>query len=279
MSSTMTHRRKSPRLAAKAVLLLASLSMDASLGFSHNAALSGLRTTVTSRTARKAVSSEAAEDNSRAPNAGPASAIRSVAVASLLAASVVASLGAATLPAFADEYGRETEAPTLFTGETIMICKKRGPLGACLETVTRTADNDNDKATKYFRDPAPTLKERYATAAASEEAETEGSELIRKLRQQTEENREKNAQIVRTKTLLNDQSANFGPFDRQVVILNTDGQTFTLLQSAQAMRLKEAGYIKDRKFVEMPSKEVIEKALEGPDYGQMIKGVFGGGTD
>merc|ERR1719382_604470 len=49
------------------------------------------------------------------------------------------------LHAGADEWGRETEAPTLFTGETVMICKKRGPLGACLETTVRTAENDNDK--------------------------------------------------------------------------------------------------------------------------------------
>mmetsp|Transcript_4347 Transcript_4347/g.12152 ORF Transcript_4347/g.12152 Transcript_4347/m.12152 type:complete len:97 (+) Transcript_4347:690-980(+) len=75
------------------------------------------------------------------------------------------------------------------------------------------------------------------------------------------------------------QSANFGPFDRQVVILNADGETFTLLQNAQAMRLKEAGYIKDRKFVKQPSKEVIEKALEaeGPGLGESIMGLFGGG--
>jgi hypothetical protein len=44
--------------------------------------------------------------------------------------------------------------------------------------------------------------------------------------------------------------------------MNTDGKTFTLLQNAQAMRLKKAGFIKDRQFVTQPSAEEIEKALE-----------------
>lgn len=74
------------------------------------------------------------------------------------------------------------------------------------------------------------------------------------------------------------QSASFGPFDRQVVILNTDGKTFTLLQNPQAMRLKKAGYIEDRKFVIQPSQQVIDDALEGKEgLGDAIKGIFGGG--
>ena len=77
------------------------------------------------------------------------------------------------------------------------------------------------------------------------------------------------------------QSASFGPFDRQVVILNTDGKTFTLLQNPQAMRLKKAGYIEDRKFIIQPTQQVIEDALEGKDenLGDAIKGFFGGGGD
>ena len=73
------------------------------------------------------------------------------------------------------------------------------------------------------------------------------------------------------------QSASFGPFDRQVVILNTDGKTFTLLQNPQAMRLKKAGYIEDRKFVIQPTQQVIDDALEGENLGDAIKGIFGGG--
>lgn len=205
-------------------------------------------------------------------------AARELVAATVLAVSIA---GFVAFPgaAFADEFGRETEAPTLFTGETVLICKKRGPLGACLETETRTTENDNDKALKYFRDPAPAVKEKYNTMVKNDKDEDEGSELIRRLRQQTEDNREKNAQIVKTKTLMNDQSASFGPFDRQVVILNSDGETFTLLQSAQAMRLKEAGYIKDRRFVKQPSTEVIDQALEGPGLGNAIMGMFGGGGE
>lgn len=114
-----------------------------------------------------------------------------------------------SLPANADEYGRETEAPTLFTGETTMICKKRGPLGACLETTIRTAENDNDKASKYFRDPSEKVKARQAQALANQEEDNEGNALIQKLRKQSVDNKEKNDMIVRQKTLLNDQVRRF----------------------------------------------------------------------
>ena len=52
-----------------------------------------------------------------------------------------------------------------------------------------------------------------------------------------------------------------------MLILNTDGKSFTLLSSPQAMRLKEAGFIKDRKFVTQPTEEQIENALESEDGG------------
>ena len=186
-------------------------------------------------------------------------------------------------PAHADEWGRETEAPTLFTGETVMICKKRGPLGACLETTLRTSENDNDKALSYFKDPAPALKLRRQQDIDTLNQESEGNELIQKLRRQSLDNKEKNDLTVLQKTLMNDRGASFGPFDRQVVILNTDGVTFTLLQNPQAMRLKDAGYIDDqRRFIIQPSKEVIEDALvakdgSGEGLGGAIKGFFGGG--
>ena len=124
-------------------------------------------------------------------------------------------------PVLADEYGVETEAPTLFTGETVMvrslmytsftvmqctlshiffsqICQKRGPLGACLETVPRTAENDNDKASKYFKEPVVRSK-------MSSDEELDSNALIQKLKQQTEDNREKNELSVKTKTMINDQ--------------------------------------------------------------------------
>ncbi|KAL7544674.1 hypothetical protein ACHAWF_008040 [Thalassiosira exigua] len=202
---------------------------------------------------------------------------RSVAGAALSLAVLAFPLQSATIGvARADEYGRETEAPTLFTGETVMICKKRGPLGACLETSVRTVENDNDKALKYFKDPSAKVKERQEMMRRSADEDVEGNALVQKLRAQSEENREKNDLAVRQKTLLNDQGASFGPFDRQVVILNTDGKTFTLLQNPQAMRLKKAGYIEDRKFVIQPSQEVIDDALVGENFGDAIKGLFGG---
>ena len=63
------------------------------------------------------------------------------------------------------------------------------------------------------------------------------------------------------------QSATFGPFDRQVVIMNTDGKTFTLLQNPQAMRLKKAGFIVDRKFVKQPTAEELDQVLEAEGEG------------
>ena len=57
------------------------------------------------------------------------------------------------------------------------------------------------------------------------------------------------------------QSASFGPFDGQVLILNEDGKGFTLLANPQAMRLKKAGFIEGKKFVKQPTEEEIEAAL------------------
>jgi len=80
------------------------------------------------------------------------------------------------------------------------ICKKRGPLGACLEQVQRTAENDNDLATKYFKDPV------VRSRVSDEDVQaTDANELIQKLRQQTEDNREKNELSVKTQTAINDQ--------------------------------------------------------------------------
>ncbi len=73
--------------------------------------------------------------------------------------------------------------------------------------------------------------------------------------------------------------------DSQVAILNSDGESFTLLKGAQAMRLKKMGYIKDKRFVTQPTKETIDAALEadesgpGAVIGGIVKGVFGGGDD
>lgn len=86
-------------------------------------------------------------------------------------------------------------------------------MGKCTKTTTRTSDNDNDKANKYFRDPEETLKKKYSAlqlqtiedgTAAKVDAASEGNELIEKLRQQSVDNKEKNDMIVRVKTIQND---------------------------------------------------------------------------
>lgn len=86
-------------------------------------------------------------------------------------------------------------------------------MGACTKTVTRTAENDNDKASKNFRDPADSMKEKYSAAQlqaidngerAMAVAPSEGNELIEKLKQASADNKEKNDRIIRAKTLQND---------------------------------------------------------------------------
>ena len=80
-------------------------------------------------------------------------------------------------------------------------------------------------------------------------------------------------------TLIDLKGASFGPLSNQVVILNSDGETFTLLEAPQAMRLKKAGYIKDKRFITQPTQQVIDDALEAPEeaggIGAVFKGIFG----
>jgi hypothetical protein len=69
------------------------------------------------------------------------------------------------------------------------------------------------------------------------------------------------------------QSANFGPFDRQVLVMNTDGRTFTLLDNPVAMRLKKAGFINDRRiFIKQPTVEELDQAER--DAASAAGGIF-----
>jgi hypothetical protein len=122
-------------------------------------------------------------------------------IASMVAMGVVLTLGISA-PAFADEYGRESEAQFLSTGETVMICTKRGPLGACTKTERRTVENENDKSEKYFKQPTELVIRKDNEARASDS--TEGNELIARLKKQSEENFEKNEALVFQRTQLND---------------------------------------------------------------------------
>lgn len=186
--------------------------------------------------------------------------------------------------ACADEVGRNVDAPTLFTGEELMICTKRGPLGACKKSERRTAANDNDKATKYFNDPELKFQEKYKAAqlqAIEDKAngvpsagspEFDGNALVARLKEKSEENRAKNDSIVRQKTLQNNLGASFGPFSSKVPILNADGVDYTLLDAPQAMRLKKAGYIDgNKKFITQPPQEAIDEALEASQTSAIAK--------
>jgi len=192
-------------------------------------------------------------------------------IASIFAMGVLA-LGISA-PAYADEYGRESEAQFLDAGETVMICIKRGPLGACTKTERRTVENENDKSDKYFQTPTE-LSNKSQMDALTAEATGEGNLLIDRLKKQSEENFEKNERTVAMRTQLNDVGASFGPFDGNVLILNEDGNGFTLLANPQAMRLKKAGFIENKKFIKQPSQEEIDAALEseGPNLFDRIFG-------
>ena len=148
-----------------------------------------------------------------------------------------------------------------------------------METVVRTDENDNDKARKYFADPS-TLIKKELTGADEAELSGEGSALIERLRRQTRDNFEKNELDIQRKTFENDQSAITGPFSRQVLIMNTDGKTFTLLDNPQAMRMKDAGFIKDKKFLKQPTEEELESYAQAPEGSIFdgIQGIFGGGS-
>ena len=108
-------------------------------------------------------------------------------------------------PALADEFGREIEMPFLDAGETVQICTKRGPLGKCEKTEKRTVDNENDKSEKYFRQP--TVVARSSSNIPT--ADSEGNELIERLKKRSEENAEKNELLVYQRTLMNDSVSFF----------------------------------------------------------------------
>lgn len=215
-------------------------------------------------------------------------------VTAILSAGIIGSSILFPGGAFADEIGVEKDAPTLFTGETTEICVKRGPLGKCTKTEVRTAENDNDKATKYFKDPQANMKEKYSAAQLQfiDDGDkqkvvlaSDGNELIDRLKQQSIDNKERNDKIIRAKTLQNDMGASFGPLDSQVAILNSDGESYSLLKGAQAMRLKKMGYIKDKRFVTQPTKETIDAAYEADETGPaafiggLLKKTMGSGDE
>ena len=201
-----------------------------------------------------------------------------IVVASVLSTVAAVTFGLASA-CWADEYGVSVDAPTLFTGEVVDICIKRGPLGKCEKTMKRTMDNDNDKALTYMKQESDEVKRKDAQMRSGDD--NDSSPLIQKLRQQTADNKEKNDRLVLQKTIENDLGASFGPLDRQVVILNTDGDTYTLLQNPQAMRLKKAGFIEGKKFVKQPTKDEIDNALnpseeeEGGLLGSILKSIAG----
>ncbi|GMH76971.1 hypothetical protein TrST_g2737 [Triparma strigata] len=175
--------------------------------------------------------------------------------------------GSAPAPSLADEYGVSVDAPTLYTGETIEICTKRGVLGACKKTSRRTVANDNDKASKYQKIQSPEVKLKDVAMRTGVDG-MESSDLISILQQRTADNKDFNQRVVDQKTFEANQPGYFGPFSREVLIQNygeqgsVEASQFTLLNSPQAMRLKKAGYIEGKKFIKPIDQETIDKYAE-----------------
>jgi hypothetical protein len=93
-------------------------------------------------------------------------------------------------------------------------------LGACLKTERRTEQNDNDKAVKYFgqksipiptepalatTNKAGTRRPGVLTTDEDDENDINSNALIQKLRQQSIDNRERNALAVERQTFENNQ--------------------------------------------------------------------------
>lgn len=62
-------------------------------------------------------------------------------------------------------------------------------------------------------------------------------------------------------------------------MINSDGDSYTILTGPQATRLKQQGYLKGRRFVTQPTQEIIEAAASDEEdngfVGGFIKGIFG----
>jgi hypothetical protein len=62
--------------------------------------------------------------------------------------------------------------------------------------------------------------------------------------------------------------------------MNTDGKTFTLLENPVAMRLKQAGFINDRRiFIKQPTADDLAQAesdaAAAASSGGLFQGLFG----
>jgi hypothetical protein len=62
--------------------------------------------------------------------------------------------------------------------------------------------------------------------------------------------------------------------------MNADGRTFTLLENPVAMRLKQAGFIDNRRvFIRQPTAEDIAKAeQDAAESGGLLQSLFGGSS-
>ena len=177
----------------------------------------------------------------------------------------------------ADEIGLEVDAPTLYTGETFEICKKRGILGACKKTVARTAENDNDKAIKYMR-AKPAFKNGDVSRENNDyievrgglgQSESEGS-LIDELLRRSEENAERNQLAVDKKTFSATSKGYSSFLSREKMVMSYDGKSFAYYQIPQYEKLRKLGYINDQVFVKEPSEEILQATEPQPAFFEQL---------
>ena len=220
---------------------------------------------------------------------------------------MLASLLLPPTPVFADDYGITVEAPTLYTGETIDICVKRGVLGACRKTQTRTDANDNDKSGKYMASkpaferstvdgayktveeaPAPTIdllslpNTPDTPMIISDENDPpqpppppppsplDNNPLINKLLQQSSDNKEANQVLIDKKTFSASVNGYESPLSSTKMVMNADGKTFSFLPSDQYSKLKKQELIRDDVFVRNPTADELTETEHKSGLGDQL---------
>jgi hypothetical protein len=87
----------------------------------------------------------------------------------LASAALISAIALGSNPVLADEYGRETEAPTLFTGETVMVSLLRG-------LIVRFHLESSDRTMPFTKPLCPDLREAWSPWSLYTNGGTNGKE-------------------------------------------------------------------------------------------------------
>ncbi|KAG5188260.1 hypothetical protein JKP88DRAFT_234458 [Tribonema minus] len=157
-------------------------------------------------------------------------------------AAVIAGVAA---PALADEYGvLKSESLVKNTGA---ICVKRSAInGRCEKYSDEVVPLDASASSNR------TKVDRVKRTVVQEEPE---SDLIKRLRQKTVENKAKNEAMVAEKTFMNNQAGEFGPFSRYVLVKRPNDGKYELVLIRDLDDLKRQGIIESSGKAFVPGKE------------------------